>query len=53
MRALDFAQRYTAQLDCTTLETGRAMLTATNAFVDPAESAERGIRLTLPSTLQR
>jgi Fic family protein len=46
---LDFAQRYTAQLDCTSLESAQAMLTETNAFVDPSEADARGIRLLLPS----
>jgi len=46
---LDFAQRYTAQLDCTSLESAQAMLTETNAFVDPTEADARGIRLLLPS----
>ena len=46
---LDFAQRYTAQLDCTSLETAQAILTETNAFVDPTEADARGIRLLLPS----
>jgi Fic family protein len=48
---LDFAQRYTAQLDCTTLETAERTLTATNAFVDATEADQRGIRLTLPGAL--
>ena len=48
---LDFAQRYTAQLDCTSLETAERVLTATNAFVDPTEADARGIRLVLPSAV--
>jgi len=52
-RVLDFAQRYTAQVDFSTLDSARAALTATNAFLDPTEASDRGIRLTLPSQLQR
>lgn len=48
---LDFAQRYTAQLDCSSLETAHRVLTETHAFVDPTEADARGIRLTLPSAL--
>jgi hypothetical protein len=48
---LDFAQRYTAQLDCTSLETAERVLTETNAFVDPTEADARGIRLVLPSAV--
>jgi len=47
-RVLDFAQRYTARIDFTTMRSARDDLTATHAFVDPAEASERGIRLTLP-----
>jgi Fic family protein len=47
---LDFAQRYTAQLDCTSLTTAQALLTETNAFTDPMEADSRGIRLVLPSS---
>ncbi len=47
----DFAQRYTAQLDCTTLETAQRVLTETNAFVDPTEADARGTRLVLPSAI--
>ena len=53
VRILDFAQRYTAQVDFSTLERASPILTATHAFVDPAEALERGIRLTLPSALER
>jgi Fic family protein len=48
---LDFAQRYTAQLDCTSLETAHRLLDATSAFFDPLEADTRGIRLVLPSAL--
>ncbi len=53
IRVLDFAQRYTAQLDCASLEQGKAVLTATHAFMDSNEAADRGVRLTLPSALER
>jgi Fic/DOC family len=46
---LDFAQRYTAQLDCTSIESAQHDLTRTNAFSDPAEADAHGIRLTLPA----
>jgi Fic family protein len=49
---LDFAQRYTTQLDCTSLETAQTVLTETNAFTDPTEADARGIRLVLPATRQ-
>jgi hypothetical protein len=48
---LSFAQRYTAQLDCTTLTTAQGDLARTNAFMDPAEADARGIRLVLPSSI--
>ena len=50
-RVLDFAQRYTAQIDFSSMESARTELTATNAFVDPNEALSRGIRLMLPSAL--
>ena len=52
-RVLDFAQRYTAQMDFSTVARASELLTATQAFVDPAEALERGLRLTLPSALER
>jgi hypothetical protein len=42
--ALEFAQRYTAAMDCTTYEDAAAGLAATNAFEDPAD----GVRLRMP-----
>jgi hypothetical protein len=53
IRVLDFAQRYTTQLDFSTMESARHQLTGTNAFVDPAEALERGVRLTLPAAVAR
>ncbi len=52
VRVLDFAQRYTVQLDLSTYEGARQQLEATHAFVDPNEAVERGLRLTLPSALE-
>lgn len=46
---LDFAQRYTAQLDCTTIDTAQHDLVRTNAFDDPADADARGVRLVLPT----
>jgi Fic family protein len=48
---LAFAQRYTAQLDCTSLEAAERMLAETNAFVDPIEADVRGVRLVLPAAV--
>jgi hypothetical protein len=50
-RVLDFAQKYTAQVDFSTLESALAILTRTNALADPAEADERGLRLMLPAAL--
>ncbi len=46
---LDFAQRYTAQLDCTSIDSADRDLIQTNAFRNPAEADALGIRLTLPT----
>lgn len=48
---LDFAQRYTAQTDFSTLESATQMLTTTNAFEESATAAEQGKRIILPSQL--
>jgi hypothetical protein len=48
---LDFAQRYTAQLDCTSAETVERVLTETKAFVDPTEADALGVRLVLPAAV--
>ncbi len=45
---LSFAQRYTAQLDCSTLTTAQADLSRTNAFTDAVEADAHGVRLVLP-----
>ncbi len=46
--AIDFAQRYTAAIDFTDLETARQLLTATNAFREPEDEAAGIARLELP-----
>jgi len=48
IRALDFAQRYTAAIDFTDFDQACAVLEQTNAFTDPVEADAAGIRLTLP-----
>jgi hypothetical protein len=45
---LRFAQRYTAAIDFTSIETAREVLERTNAFADPAEADALGRRLVLP-----
>ena len=47
IRTLDFAQKYTQSIDWNDFEEARAQLTATNAFMDPAEADEQGVRLKL------
>jgi hypothetical protein len=51
-RILDFTQRYTAQVNFSTLKSTQAVLEATHAFVDPQEALDQGIRLTLPSAAE-
>jgi hypothetical protein len=51
LRALDFAQRYTAGVDFSTVEGARATLERTHAFADPNEADAKGIHLTLPSAM--
>ena len=45
---LDFAQRYTARVDFTSIATAQADLTRTNAMRDAYEADQAGVRLTLP-----
>lgn len=45
---LRFAQRYTARIDFTSRATAEPALVATNAFRDPREAEDLGIRLALP-----
>ncbi len=46
---LSFAQRYTARIDFSSREVAERELTATNAFRDPQEAEQAGIRLAMPS----
>jgi Fic family protein len=48
---LDFAQRYTGQIDFTTVEAANYLLTETNAYIEPNVADDRGRPLTLPSSL--
>jgi len=47
VRTLDFAQRYTQHVDWSDLNKAKVMLTQSNAFMDPREADEIGIRLTI------
>jgi hypothetical protein len=49
VRTMDFAQRYTAAIDFSELETARFMLERTYAFVDPNDADASGVRLVLPT----
>lgn len=51
IRTLDFAQKYTQSIDWEDFEEARAQLTATNAFMDPAEADEQGVRLKIYDSL--
>lgn len=48
VRVLDFAQRYAAAIDWSSLDSAKEMLTSTNAFIPPDVAEEKGLRLTLP-----
>lgn len=48
---LDFAQRYTGQVDFTSIENGHVVLTETNAYLEPNDADNQGLRLVLPSDL--
>jgi len=48
VRVLDFAQRYAAAIDWSDLETAKAALAETNAFVPPDVAEERNLKLQLP-----
>lgn len=50
---LDFAHRYTAQVDFTSRATADRDLTRTNAFVESMAAEANNIRLRLPSALDR
>jgi Fic/DOC family len=45
---LDFAQRYTARIDFSTLASAQADLDRTHAFRDPYDAEQAGLRLQLP-----
>lgn len=49
MRTLDFAQQYTNSIDWSDFAGAWATLKETNAFIDPVEADNQGIRLVLPS----
>jgi hypothetical protein len=53
LNVLDYARRYTHQIDFASLETARAQLTATNAFEPPADAMGAGAKLLLPASLPR
>ena len=47
IRTLDFAQKYTRSLDWHDFEDARRQLHETNAFMDPNEADDNGVRLKL------
>ena len=51
IRTLNFAQKYTGAIGWNNFKTALDTLTKTNAFMDPYEADENGIRLTLPSRI--
>ncbi|HEX5252028.1 MAG TPA: Fic family protein [Gaiellales bacterium] len=52
-RVLDFAQRYVAEMDWSSVEAATGLLTRTNALRDPAEGDQMGQRLVLPTRAER
>ena len=50
---LDFAHRYTAQVDFTSRATADRDLTRTNAFMESTVAEANNVRLQLPSELDR
>lgn len=52
LAVLDFAQRFTSQMDWSDLGRATRMLTATRAFMEPAQADALGVRLTLPRQLE-
>ena len=50
IRSLDFAQKWVAAVPWANLGPTQRALEGCNAFMDPAEADERGIRLRLPDT---
>lgn len=53
VRVLVFAQRYTRQIDFSSVPSADQVLRATNAYLDSTEAEAKGLRLLLPSTLGR
>lgn len=51
VRTLDYAQKWVAAIQWADLEGTRRELDGCNAFMDPSEADERGIRLRLPNGL--
>jgi Fic family protein len=49
VRVLEFAQKYTRHIDWSQFEIAKNMLTATNAFVDPLDADDKGIKLKILS----
>lgn len=52
VRTLDFAQRWVKAIQWHDIDTTRRELDGCNAFVDPNDADERGLRLRLPDALQ-
>lgn len=48
VRTLDFAQRWISAVPWGNLNGTQAVLDGSNAFMDPVEADDRGVRLTLP-----
>jgi fido (protein-threonine AMPylation protein) len=51
VNVLDFAQRYTAQIDFSDFARAHQLLGATHSYIDSSQAERRGIRLILPSAL--
>jgi hypothetical protein len=52
-RVLDFLQRFSAAIDFTDYVRAEAVLRRSNAFVDPHDADEQGIRLRIPDNLRQ
>lgn len=48
LNVCEFAQSWTSAIDFSSVEAARAMLESTNAFVDPVQASDQGIRLQMP-----
>lgn len=53
IRTLDYAQRWTAAVEWGELNATRRELAGCNAFIDPGEAEEQGIRLRMPDVSVR